>query len=108
LRELRGADRRYLRGLGSSLRPVVVVGKNGLGEAVLAKLRSELAAHELVKVRLTGEDREQRDALARELAAASSSHCVGRIGGIALLYREHPDPARRRIALPARGEDAAR
>jgi RNA-binding protein len=102
LGDLRGADRRHLRSLGSALRPVVVVGKNGLSEAVLAKLRAELDAHELVKVRLAGEDRLERDALSRELAAASSSECIGRIGGVALLYREHPDPARRRIALPRR------
>lgn len=102
--ELRGADRRYLRGLGTSLRPVVVIGKNGMSDALLAKLRAELDAHELVKVRLAGDDRDERDALSRELASASSSQWVGRIGGVALLYREHPDPARRQIRLPARGE----
>jgi RNA-binding protein len=105
LGELRGADRRHLRSLGTSLRPVVVVGRNGMSEAVLAKLRAELDAHELVKVRLAGEDREERDSLSRELAAASSSQCVGRIGGVALLYREHPDPERRRIALPRRSPE---
>lgn len=76
-----------------------------MSEAVLAKLRAELDAHELVKVRLAGEDREERDSLSRELAAASSSQCVGRIGGVALLYREHPDPERRRIALPGRSPE---
>jgi RNA-binding protein len=103
LSELRGSDRRYLRSLGSALRPVVIVGKNGMSEALVAKLRAELDAHELVKVRLAGDDREAREALARELAAASQSEWVGRIGGVALLYRAHPDPERRRIELPRRG-----
>jgi RNA-binding protein len=107
LSDLRGSDRRYLRSLGSSLRPVVTVGRNGVSEALLAKLRAELAAHELIKVRLTGDDRAERDALGEQLAAASASECVGRIGGIALLFRPHPDPARRRIALPARAKRSA-
>jgi RNA-binding protein len=102
LSELRGADRRYLRSLGTALRPVVVVGKNGMSDAVVAKLRAELDAHELIKVRLAGEDREEREALSHELASASSSEWVGRIGGVALLYRANPDPARRRIELPKR------
>jgi len=102
LSELRGSERRYLRSLGSALRPVVIVGKHAVTEALLAKLRAELDAHELVKVRLAGADRDERDTLARRLAAASSSEQVGRIGGVALLYRAHPDPARRRIELPRR------
>ena len=105
--ELRGSDRRYLRSLGSALRPVVTVGRNGVSEALLAKLRAELDAHELIKVRLTGDDRAERDALGEQLAAASASQCVGRIGGIALLFRPHPDPARRRIALPVRPKRSA-
>jgi len=103
LSELRGSDRRYLRSLGSALRPVVIVGKNGMSDALLAKLRAELDAHELIKVRLAGEDRDEREALAQSLATASASECVGRIGGVALLFRAHADPARRRIALPRRG-----
>ena len=100
--ELRGSDRRYLRGLGNALRPVVTVGKGGMSDALLAKLRAELDAHELVKVRLAGEDREEREALGRQLATASASEWVGRVGGVALLFRAHPDPARRRIELPKR------
>jgi RNA-binding protein len=104
---LRGSDRRYLRSLGSALRPVVTVGRNGVSDALLAKLRAELDAHELIKVRLTGEDRAERDALSVQLAEASASECVGRIGGVALLFRAHPDPERRRIALPGRASRSA-
>jgi RNA-binding protein YhbY len=58
-------------------------------------------------VRLAGEDRADRDARSLRLAAASASECVGRIGGVALLFRAHPDPARRRIALPERAGRSA-
>jgi RNA-binding protein len=103
LSELRGSDRRYLRGLGNPLRPVVIVGKQGASAAVCEKLRAELEAHELVKVRLAGVERDEREALCEQLAAAADCTCVGRVGGVALFYRAHPDPKRRCIALPGRG-----
>ncbi len=99
--ELQGFQKRYLRGLGHALRPVVVVGSRGLTDAVIDKARAELEAHELIKVRLS-EGRPQRDAQTSDLAGATDSEVAGRVGNTALLYRAQPDPQRRRIRVPAR------
>jgi RNA-binding protein len=98
---LTGTQRKYLRGLAHSLHPLVQVGKAGVGEAVLAATARALADHELIKVKIAAE-RDERTRMAGEIAAACNAEIAGTIGTIAILYREHPDVERRRIALPAR------
>ncbi|GIX47376.1 MAG: hypothetical protein KatS3mg131_1587 [Candidatus Tectimicrobiota bacterium] len=95
-----GAYRRFLRAQAHHLRPLVHVGKHGLTPAVLAAIEEALAHHELIKVRFLT-DRAQQRALAEAIARASRSEIVGRVGRIVIFYRQHPDPARRTIHLPA-------
>ena len=98
---LEGYQRRHLRGLAHDLKPVVQVGKAGLTPAVFAATDEALDRHELIKVRLLGtkaEKREMVSALEGELGCAE----VGLIGHIVTLYRQQPDPEKRRIPLPRR------
>lgn len=73
-------------------------GNAGASPGLLAELDTTLAHHELIKIRVRAEDREARDAIIRELCAASGAELVQRIGNVALLWR--PNPERRRIILP--------
>ena len=57
-----------------------------------------LEQHELVKVKVAGEDREARDAMIGELAEKADAALVQRIGHTAVLYR--PSKERRQIVLP--------
>jgi RNA-binding protein len=86
--------RKLLRRIGHALTPVVTLGDKGLSENVAAELERALADHELVKIRITGSDRERRRALAREVLAATGAEQVQAIGHVVLLYRkaEKPDP----------------
>ena len=99
MQPLAGFQRRYLRGLGHGLRPVVVVGKAGLSAGLFDKARRELDAHELIKIRFA-EFKAERRALADRLASETGSEVVGRTGHTALLFLPHPDPSRRRIRPP--------
>lgn len=99
MESLRGAQRRYLRGLAHALDPVVHIGLKGLTDAVAAEVERALDSHELIKVRIAGE-RGERDTLALELATRTRSVLAGQIGGIAILYRQQEDPEKRKIALP--------
>lgn len=91
-------QRRYLRGLGHALKPVIHVGQAGASEAVIAETARALHDHELIKVRVSGLSREARDEALDSLAARTGSEMVGRIGHTALLYQRHPE--RPRILLP--------
>ena len=101
--ELRGFQRRYLRGLANPIKPNVSIGKNGITDEVLQAIKEDLDTHELIKVRFQ-DFKEQRKALSAELAAKTHSHLAGVIGHVAILYRQHPDPEKRQITLPRKSE----
>jgi len=92
-------QRRHLRGLGHSLKPIIFIGKTGASAAVIAEAARALHDHELVKVRVTGLEREARDAALDSLADGTKSDIVGRIGHTAVLYLRNPEKTR--IVLPS-------
>ncbi len=85
--ELTPARRRDLRAQAHHLNPVVTVAGNGLTPAVLAEVERSLQAHELIKVKVQGAEREQRDALMKELCAALDAAPVQHIGNILVVWR---------------------
>lgn len=93
---LTAKQRQFLRGLAHPLSPVVRVGKGGVSDSVVAETKKSLASHELIKVRIDGEDRE---ALAEKLAAETEAQIAGVIGNTAILYRQREDKPK--IKLPA-------
>jgi RNA-binding protein len=96
---LTGSQKTRLRGLGQILASSLKVGHAGVTPPVVAELERLLTAHELVKVRFLGADRDQRAMLAGELAAQTQSCHAGSVGATALFYRPHPAPEKRRIVL---------
>lgn len=92
------SQKKYLRGLGHKLNPVIMVGDAGLSESLLAEYDRTLAHHELIKVSLRVGDRDTRDAMIAELVERSDGTLVQRIGNVALIYCENPE--KKRIRLP--------
>jgi RNA-binding protein len=94
---LTSRQRRYLKGLAHHLDPVVLLGAQGLSEAVVAKVEVELQHHELIKVRV-GEGPPDVAEVGPELATRTGAELVQVIGHIAVLYRRRAkDPE---IVLP--------
>jgi len=98
---LKGADRRFLRSKAHHLKPVVQIGQQGLTEAVLSIIDQNLTAHELIKIHF-GDFKDQKKALAVEIAEAMEAEVAGIVGHIAILYRQHPESDKRHIKLPRR------
>ena len=96
--QLTEKQRRHLRGLAHPLKPVILVGNGGVSAGVVAETIRALQDHELIKVRLPGLPREERDQALEDLAVRSDSALVGRIGHIAVLYRPRKDQPK--ILLP--------
>jgi len=92
-------QRKHLRRLGHDRNPIVLIGQGGLSPNVIAEMDRALTDHELVKVRARVGDRDERDQILDELASATRSALVQRIGHVALYYRRNPD--RPGILLPA-------
>ncbi|AVP98405.1 ribosome assembly RNA-binding protein YhbY [Ahniella affigens] len=89
---LNSAQIRYLRGLAHSLKPVVMLGAQGLTDAVVAALEEALAQHELIKLKTAGEDRAERDAAVAALVERTGAELVQRIGHVAVLFKRAKEP----------------
>jgi RNA-binding protein len=89
--KLSESQKKYLRGLGHALKPVVMIGDAGLTEGVWSEFNSCLEHHELIKVRVKVGD--------RQLCDSGGAELVQRIGNMALLFRENPEK-KKRIQLP--------
>ncbi len=97
--ELSERQRKYLRGLAHALEPVIRVGQNGVTESVVTETARALHDHELIKVKIRGADRSERDAAFETLATRTESTLVHRIGHVGVLYRaRHDKPG---IVIPA-------
>src|SRR5262252_2242544 len=98
---LTGKQRRYLRGLGHHLDPVVHVGKEGISEGLVRAVDEALATHELIKIKLgesAGPTGRGRQDVAAALAEAAGAELAGVLGRPLLLYRRRRDEPR--IVLP--------
>ena len=80
-----------LRARAHHLNPVVMVGQRGLTEAVIRETETALRAHELIKVRVLGDERDERLLIGDELCAATGAQLVQHIGKLLVLYRERSD-----------------
>jgi len=99
--KLSEAQKKYLRGLGHHLKPVVMIAESGLSDSVMAEFEGAISHHELIKVSVRVGDRDARTAAIASLCAGDSTELVQRIGNMALLYRENPEK-KKRIRLPNR------
>jgi len=94
-------ERQALKARAHAVKPVVLLGHSGLSAAVLKEIDRALVAHELVKVRIPAEDREQRDGVFAEVADALSAARVQVIGKVLVFYRPAPEMAET-TAAPSR------
>ena len=94
---LTGKQKRYLRGLGHHLSPVITIGKGEITEAVARETCEALAAHELIKVKILESCLLDRSEAAAELAAACHADIAQVLGRTFLLYKRGDEP---KIDLP--------
>lgn len=85
-------DNRQLRAIGHKLKPIVTLGNSGLTEGVLTELNRALNDHELVKVKINGDDREERAQLIEKMAQDCSAEVIQKVGKTALLLRRNSRP----------------
>jgi RNA-binding protein len=93
---LKGSERTNLRGQAHALKPVVKIGKSGLTEPLINAIDEALEAHELIKIKFIG-FKEQKEEFIAPITEKTRSHFIGLVGNIVILYRENPDPKKRKI-----------
>lgn len=78
-----------LKAQAHSLKPVVLLGIKGLTHAVIAQTDEALLAHELIKIKISGTEREDRKNIVKDICAQLQADLVQLIGNIAILYRKN-------------------
>lgn len=91
-------QKRYLRGLAHGLNPVIMVGQKGITDTLIQELERALDHHELVKVKLAGEDRETRSHYATELSVRTGAELIQAIGHTICYYKCNNETPK--LALP--------
>lgn len=81
-------QRQHLKGLAHPLKPIVMIGQNGLTASVLAEIEIALENHELIKVRISGAEKEDRNEIAQQISQSTHSDIVQQIGHILVLFRK--------------------
>lgn len=111
---LNPTERRALRAAAHALHPVVMIGHAGLTPAVMHEIDVNLLAHELIKVRVLNDDREEREAWLESICTELGAAAVQHIGKLLVLYRPRPQeqepaaPKRRSAAKPEAPREPAR
>ncbi len=85
--EITSRQRSALRAAAHSLHPVVQIGDRGLSEAVMAEIDRSLDAHELIKVKVASNDRQERDAMLSMVCDTLNCAPVHHLGRTLILYR---------------------
>lgn len=101
-----GKQRRYLRGLAHSLRPIVQVGQRGVTDQVIRQVETGLVDHELIKVKLGTECPTDLGSVAANLALRTGGTLAGSIGKVLILYRPHPEKPRIQLPISAQESQA--
>lgn len=92
-------QRSYLSALAQSLQPVVMIGKNGLTDAVSQKLADEFLCRELLKIKFI-DFKDEKKTIIESLAQKTGADVVRIIGNVGILFKVADDPKQRLIQLP--------
>ena len=90
---LNSAERKALKAKAHKLEPVVHIGAKGLTDEVVAEIERALNAHELIKVRAGGLERDAREEALNFICNKTGAAAVQQIGKIFVLFRKKDDQA---------------
>lgn len=88
--KLSNAQRKFLRGLGQPLQPIVMIGARGPIRSIVDATVDQLEAHELIKIKIHESARLEPEVVALWLRGETGAEIVHVLGHIVLLYKERP------------------
>lgn len=97
MKSLTPTQRQFLKALAHPRQPVVMIGNQGLTDAVIKEIERALGAHELIKIKAASDALETRRAWMESICAATKAQAVQQIGKILVIYRKADKPV---INLP--------
>ena len=98
MRDLNPRQRKFLKGLAHSRKPVVTVGQKGLTEAVVEEIDHALAHHELIKIKLPAGEKSMRENMLDLICTQCRASMVTLIGRNGIVFRAAEES---KISMPA-------
>lgn len=85
------------------MKPLVIIGREGITDGVVHAVDEGLFRHELIKIKFNEfKEKHEKKAITEEIAARTGGEVAGGIGHTVLLYRPQADPEKRKIRLPVK------
>ena len=84
--KLTNNQKKHLRSLAHDLRPIVMVGQQGLSDAVLSELESTMTKHELLKIKVRANDRDEKQQIVDKILNFTKAELVQVIGSVLIIY----------------------
>ena len=84
---LSSTKKKDLRKKAYSLKPYVMIGQYGLTDAVLTEIDLALNAHELIKIRIRGADKNKRSLQCLKIEQELNATVIHQVGFITVIYR---------------------
>ncbi|MET1255254.1 ribosome assembly RNA-binding protein YhbY [Aliikangiella maris] len=88
---------RHLRALAHAMKPVVIIGDKGVSQGVIDEINNSLEIHELIKVKIRAEEREDRQEMIDLIVKKTGASYIQRVGHIVTLFKRNKEA---KIALP--------
>tara|TARA_R110002096_G_scaffold268308_6_gene462028 strand:+ start:9509 stop:9796 length:288 start_codon:yes stop_codon:yes gene_type:complete len=88
---LTNQQKKTLKSAAHSLKPVVRLGQSGLTATVLDEIEVAINHHELIKVKISAADRDEKSKTIQDIATKTNADIVQTIGFVAVFYRQNPD-----------------
>jgi RNA-binding protein len=83
------AFKQALKARAHHLKPVIIVGSKGLTPSVIEEAKITIEKHELIKIKIAGVEKEERQAITETLCTELEAELVQLIGSIAIIYKEN-------------------
>ena len=88
---LSAAQRKLLKARAHPLEPVVLIGTKGVTDEVVKEVDLALKAHELIKVRAPGLERQARAVALQTLCERTGADAVQALGKVFVMYRKRDE-----------------
>lgn len=90
-KKLTNSQIKFLKGIAHGLKPVIIIGTNGVTESLTEELESSLTHHELLKIKIASGEREDRKEIIHYLQEKTKAQLVQSIGKTFVLFRQNED-----------------
>ncbi len=80
---------KFLKGKAHHLDPVLILGDKGVTDSFIKEAKNALSHHELIKIKLAGRDRVERESITDEIVTALNATLVQKIGAVIILFRRN-------------------